>query len=494
MSTFKVIPYSFGIERNIKVSEASNEGIIVGSPNVVDRQDTIKSLFNEMTLKSILLLSAPPFSGKTSICQLLEQYIIDNHPNTYVRRLSFVWQRSEKGFNSFWEYYTGAPMNRFLNTVTEKSPLYIIFDECQVTYSKESSFHDFWVFIKGVINDFPKNIHMLLVSSYSELSTISATPVQEEFQKVLWQITNGHVGLVIRTVQSILDNFKERAKIEDQNTLQKEIIDYLFSFEYLQIIRSCRAYVPKNTLSNDESITVSELVSKSIEKEEYKPILPHIIDNLVKKGMVLLTNNKSIRFPSKLLFKLYYMDCFGSPFTKSYTPKSLFDFIYNSLGQIRKSVLIGSNMEILHGYNYNPTTLEYLWQNEFFHAATTLIGGNLPICPNVGKCFYSTGAVDFYCNSTRGWAIEIMREGTPYTIEEHLSRFIPAKEPKKFNQEGIYFDMIQSEKIKSWVVLNFTSKKPKIFHQHLWHILYSADYSKLTIYINKDENYEIDIQ
>ncbi|GAM28793.1 hypothetical protein SAMD00019534_119690, partial [Acytostelium subglobosum LB1] len=86
------IPFARQLKPSV-LSEQSDEGITIGSRNTLPRHNTVKKLYDYVSKHHLVLLRAPPFSGKTSITQLLEQFIIDNHGDTYVRRYSFVWSQ-----------------------------------------------------------------------------------------------------------------------------------------------------------------------------------------------------------------------------------------------------------------------------------------------------------------------------------------------------------------------------------------------------------------
>jgi len=81
----------------------------------------------------------------------------------------------------------------------------------------------------------------------------------------------------------------------------------------------------------------------------------------------------------------------------------------------------------------------------------------------------SDGALDYYINGKRKWAIELLREGD--RMEEHEKHFLNG---------GIY----ASSKINDWLIVDFRSERKPIrgkSRAHFMHVCYSADFTKATI-------------
>jgi len=59
------------------------------------------------------------------------------------------------------------------------------------------------------------------------------------------------------------------------------------------------------------------------------------------------------------------------------------------------------------------------------------------------------GCIDFYIKAT-GWAVELLREGTPASISEHTSRFTC----------GQYQDWVEDGSISDWLVVDCRTSIP----------------------------------
>ncbi|EGG14648.1 heat shock protein Hsp70 family protein [Cavenderia fasciculata] len=390
----KGLPFSYNDPSNDQVAHCSNEGL---SPShIVYRNDTINDLYNIINEKSIVIIRAPPFSGKTSTTQLLEMYIEANHPTTYVRRMSFSWLRGNS-FKSKFMAYAGCDIDSMVE-ISNQHQVVLIFDEVQLTYPK-----DFVTFIKGVLGKCP-NIFKVYKLAYDN----------EQLVDILWNYTRGHIGLLSLTVNELAKKYTKKTPIE-------EIRSYLVSKEFFDI--ESRAYLDSTP---EETELLKQIVMCTFLGNHFSsPSNNLIVDNLIKKGILMISTEEkgTVGFACPLLVSKYYISLFASPTSESYVPSDIGDFIYKVLSRMRTSNLIGSKKATQHGIR-EQLPLEYLWQNEFYFAATSLVGRNYFICPSVGPCFGSSGFVDFYVNGEKRWAIELMREVIPSTMNDHYERFL----------------------------------------------------------------------
>jgi hypothetical protein len=51
-------------------ARSSNEGVDINDPDISHRFDVIPTLIKDLEEKNVILVRAPPFSGKTSITQI----------------------------------------------------------------------------------------------------------------------------------------------------------------------------------------------------------------------------------------------------------------------------------------------------------------------------------------------------------------------------------------------------------------------------------------
>lgn len=91
--------------------------------------------------------------------------------------------------------------------------------------------------------------------------------------------------------------------------------------------------------------------------------------------------------------------------------------------------------------------------------------------------------VDFFVNTTLNWAVELVREGSPSVIEEHLHRF---------TSQGKYSHL----HAKEWYVVDFRrhDQEPTIFRYHLVTVRLSEDFSFADVYFGKSGTYRLKLE
>ena len=63
---------------------------------ITDRQDTVQAILKNLQWKKALQLSAPPYSGKTSLCQLVSEMAVrgeDGNLNVLLFSICHAWQQ-----------------------------------------------------------------------------------------------------------------------------------------------------------------------------------------------------------------------------------------------------------------------------------------------------------------------------------------------------------------------------------------------------------------
>jgi hypothetical protein len=80
------------------------DGIDPDSHDILTRDDVLDRIISAWSLHQRILVRAPPSSGKTSICQLLEKRLVTSpaSPSRTVY-VSGLWIRQSKDFMAFWE-------------------------------------------------------------------------------------------------------------------------------------------------------------------------------------------------------------------------------------------------------------------------------------------------------------------------------------------------------------------------------------------------------
>eukprot|EP00898_Chlorokybus_atmophyticus_P002405 jgi/Chlat1/3165/Chrsp22S03404 len=121
------------------------------------------------------------------------------------------------------------------------------------------------------------------------------------------------------------------------------------------------------------------------------------------------------------------------------------------------------------------TPLERSWQMEFYRALSMLLPHRKVLSPDFGKKYGANGMVDFFV-PTICLAVEIMRDGR--NPQGHLRRF---------DEHGSYSTLLEQQVAKDWAVIDLRSpvlQPPKPEHEHpkLYTVVFSDDYSKAVVW------------
>ncbi|KYR02195.1 hypothetical protein DLAC_01012 [Tieghemostelium lacteum] len=487
------------------------EGILFNDPHISQRTKRIKEIVELLETKQYLLIKSPPFSGKTALCQLITEYLKKTKPTSYVRMIELNGV-NDGTFSDLWEYNTGTTFNNWLKLAASE-PVYLIVDECQTLYPENHKWNsEFWPLLKGLKG----KIHILMFAAYGEHPGFGgqnmSTPVEIELCNTLthrwvfytddeaieqlsnfkiyfpipdsitrWILTNccNHPGLISLTISNIMNWYYKKDIIDLEVTLTQ----FLLGSTYNIAIAASRAS-PQLSMLNDSEI---EILDKIILEREYKcNIICLSVASLIKRGIIIdnsiesdKTTTHFLQFPSPLYSNCYYIQRFQSHnILNSYEikPHEFEKYITGAIRLFRpnqlKSIISSKDSKSHIPY-------EALWQQEFYHAASSANGPQ--ISPEPGKMLGIDGKIDFYVNDKYNWAIELVSEGD--RLQLHLNRFTAG---------GSYEALLKV--VSNWCVIDFTSKyKGNIVHPNLWTVQYSQDFLTYKIYRNQKLNCTIQI-
>jgi len=106
-----------------------------------------------------------------------------------------------------------------------------------------------------------------------------------------------------------------------------------------------------------------------------------------------------------------------------------------------------------------PRPPEAQYQDEFYHALTSLLGNGVGISSEWSRD--NGGRVDFRISGPK-WGVEILRDGD--WLKDYCNRFLPG---------GKYYPWIKSGAISDWIILDCRCSRPKTCSKftsllHLW--------------------------
>jgi len=119
------------------------EGLTVSTPWKLKRLKLCEDLCTLVDAHRVLLVCAPFASGKTSLAQLLQQYL-RAHKTAYVITLA---RADVSSWSDCWLQQTGTPWNTIIYST---EPMYVIIDEVQISYPETSKTYNLWKDIKGL--------------------------------------------------------------------------------------------------------------------------------------------------------------------------------------------------------------------------------------------------------------------------------------------------------------------------------------------------------
>ncbi|KAI9045925.1 uncharacterized protein KD926_005868 [Aspergillus affinis] len=122
----------------------------------------------------------------------------------------------------------------------------------------------------------------------------------------------------------------------------------------------------------------------------------------------------------------------------------------------------------------NSRPLEDQYQKEFYRCLFPLLDGHVVMSPEfVIQSDTKGGTIDFLLIQKK-WGVELLRDRN--RLQEHMNRFKP---------NGQYFTLIEKGKMDQYIVLNFTNILPRKSHpefrDHLYHVVFSEEYQKVTV-------------
>ncbi|RHZ52590.1 hypothetical protein Glove_460g69 [Diversispora epigaea] len=454
------------------------EGVSLTDPDTSMRSDIIPSLIKDLMQKKTILVQSPPYSGKTSLAQLLENCLVQSQEFSDYRviRISFLWASAVKmecnweTFGMVWEKIIGVSWIEWIGQC-KSIPSILIMDEVQMIYKDErGSTNDtktafgFWNAIKANLQE-SSNVYIIMFGAYgysinsAGLSIPITIPPENskslldikftddelknyvkifcnrhfvlldnnilndiisKFNKYIQKATAGHVGLV----RHILHNTKNAMewRIRKNVLTWKNIFMYLNSNSFNLTIDKCCTSPKVKNFSNDELNICENIYLNG--KTIFRPFNTST-QKLVKSGVLVVIDGK-LYFSAPLVMRSFFQQNYRSHNNSEITPLSLYHFIVKIFtvmcneqsGKFLRETLI----------EIDKSLLKQIWQKEFYRVGTQVLGKNYFLSYDLGAVFECDRCIDFYVDELE-WAIEFLRDDKDMT--EYSKRFEPAEEYKE---------------------------------------------------------------
>ncbi|CAB5356761.1 unnamed protein product [Rhizophagus irregularis] len=376
--------------------KSTNEGIILTDPDISLRFDIIPPLIRDLMKKQIILIRAPPFAGKTSIAQILENSLVQSpeHSNCRVIQVLMIWGMSagiENCYESFRELWKE------------------MFDEAQLIYKEDRKINEkdkktadqFWTIVKGCLQELA-NIYIIMFAAYGYKSSNYiglTTPVtlpdshckslidikftlnklrnyvmrfcnsyfnldQQSilnFYAYIQEITDGHVGLVCHILVTTEDAMNKR--IVTNHLTFEDIFKYLNSKSFnSSIYANCHAVAKVSSLSDPQrGICENIYLNEEVEYEDSNDDMVY----LVKSGILIFKNNSNLTFAAPLLKRSFFQQNYGFTNSTDTTPTDLHHFIEKIFTAMCNEIS-GDILRNTLGFGSDRRLLEQTWQKEFY--------------------------------------------------------------------------------------------------------------------------------
>ncbi|CAG8520703.1 3505_t:CDS:1, partial [Racocetra fulgida] len=254
-------------------STVENEGISLTSENwITHREETVMRIDQFIQRDCIILIRAPPFTGKTSLCILLEEYY--RKKDTPVLQICFLGVE-DMNFEEFWINETGKSWKFWLNP--KHGERVIILDETHHIFDG-SRYESFWIRIKSLCRQASlgqETIKIIAFSTGGRLATSAQSPMdfrqkfgfelvrctQTELMELvktfnnynikkkinvsgrvaqqIMEFTAGHFGLV-RWILNGIDNYFSYRGTNYKVTTDAEIMSYFTSSDFIEHVKAHR--------------------------------------------------------------------------------------------------------------------------------------------------------------------------------------------------------------------------------------------------------------
>ncbi|KAJ1503809.1 hypothetical protein HMI54_005373 [Coelomomyces lativittatus] len=423
------------------------DGIDIDTEHL-ERSELVQKLINLIHSNSIVLLTSPAASGKSSLFKLYKVAATD-------KKVIGISCFDDK---TLFELLKAKGIDYENEIINEKllsgKGVVVFLDDAQAKYADTR----FWEkFSKAAGLWLPKNIKFIVSATHS-LNEGKESPVEFEslprlsrndfllsdveayqfldfsdiglpekmklflnLKAVLIQECGGLIGSLRLAIDSLKDAF-----MKDIHPTETALLHHCFSNSFVQRMARCfgsRHSKPvgddfKNVLKRcfaGDLIQLNGLMNEE-DNDSYS--------SLKKAGILVKYPNTTFGFSSPLAKRYYFKWIF--PNRSLTAPSTLMELIGNVVSSMSATILANSTRP-------GDFPKEAVFQHLFMEGLASFTPPDCSICPELSKIFPATTnsntqqniprEIDFYLNSSLRWGIELLVNGDG--IGEHISRFTP---------------------------------------------------------------------
>ncbi|EPZ30986.1 hypothetical protein ROZALSC1DRAFT_26707 [Rozella allomycis CSF55] len=485
---------------SLKPKEIFDASIFEGLPDTgcIDRSAKVDLLIRTVQQTGPVLISAPKFSGKTALCQLVYNELKRrNFPFYAISFNEFVNSATNEKdkFHDLKEFFKSKGID-FDHII--RSTCILLTDETQNVFGIEK----FWLALKATPNS-RHRVGLISFSAYDAprvLGTVKA-PIcfqvklgitflhfdQEEERQVygifremypnlysvelftlLHDITQGHPGLFHRSLLEICLNFYKDG-IRTANDVYRNII----SGRLNKPLRGLRCFIPIHDLQpkcdkDDTPAITHQQLQSSFEKLLYERWLPSNDPGfayLCYQGVVAKVNADGGQMSCKLIedyYRFEYCCVYLAPTKDVVLESGSPELVLAIIANLNNTKLFGS-----HSVGVDGLKLESAYQTAIMFSLYQLMKPTRTIVINVGQAYHA-GFLDIYVNNNLNFGFELLRNGE--RLNKHLERFD--------KQSGKYSKI----PLKYYAVLDFydndqpTKSDDVIIDRHYFKVIFGPEF------------------
>jgi len=488
----------------------SREGVIVGQELISLRTELCNEIINRVNQKvePRIYICSPPFSGKTSLLCLIKYQLEQLGYDIFI----LSWGNaggSEEEVDAFWR----ENQPKWKEAIEKEC--YILVDEGQraLRYPAE---HSYWASMKTMTHPGkPSSARVIIFATYglSVVDGVDVTPIdfqhrlyyddvrlteKEAFEilesyrgtedgkniplpddmfRLIITALNYHPGLLRVTLIAIRNRFVDSTSksVHPKKVTIDEIFTYLNSNDLSTLLFQSRglSYVQSDTFPQEHKNILHEILineSCDVENNNHRLLSRGICRSAPSKTH--MDGRTGLEFISKYVRECYRRNLYMSMgfdgelrFFKPTSPTAQ-DFLFECIHRMEPKRLIDNCTSA------NSTPTEYIWQDEFYRTACSILRGKQKISPEFGRLWGIKGRIDFIVNSDLNYGFELLRDGknltghTDRTVEGHASG---------------YFKLVDEAKLQSITIVDFRNIRISQPKEEVYYVLFADDFTSYTI-------------
>ena len=491
-------------ERFPPSSGAVFEGLPGSDFPKIDRSILVNQIAKEVDSCRSLLITAPSYTGKTSMANLVYNHWQSQGKSVYFISFALLADKTSISTEELNDFFLIQLKMSVMDVMTSDG--YLITDETQVIYSNNS----FWLHLKSGASLKTRKVLSFAVFGLVQGAGNIQSPAA--FQKKWYyediKLTNDEC---LELVESFCYTLPRAAQILVSEILGNifEFVNYHPGLVYLSLYTLCYEFTrnPYNakTIADFQTLIVEgALLNKLLQARCFSLKYDHICEmlgersntimgdlithgsiklvagdktlgNLNRCGMCVADQRQNCLYFSSEIMRVFYRELFYNALYGTTSSFIVSDWQSETMLSVLRRILeLFQPQSLLNSLSVgrNGNLYERIYQDEFYRCCFLIAPTKCH--PDVGAIYGSIGFLDFYIDSDAQLGFELLRNGVK--INEHSERFDPEK--------GIYKDI----PLRDYAVLDFyqvdTFDRNNFHGDKYYAAIFSSDFSSIKLWYN----------